>query len=473
MRFSKIVAGSLIAVLIMGVAGCRKEQTTTNQQSETITLTYYRMFDNEEVLKPLFQQFQTKYPYIRIRYKKFTDFDEYYDLILNELAEGEGPDLFSMPNTWIARNTKKLVPAPLTLITPAQADQVFVSAAVKDVVHYDSDGQRKLFGVPLTVDTLALYYNKDHFDDAIPERGTPAKTWEALKEDVFRLTKKDNSFERFFRAGIAMGRSDNIHRAVDIVYLLMLQYKADFYDSQYKTATFTRSVGTPPANPAAQALELYTSFALQSNKNYSWNKFIASETNPEKDLAPFVTGKVSMVISYSYAYQQIMDLIKTKRAAGIETISEKSVRTAPIPQVFDPEVSPDKRVAYASYFVESVARTSKHPDEAWLLLSFLGSKESLTHYEQKTRKPTSRRDLIEAQSKDPIYGVFVNQIGYAESFPIFDRALYDQVFKDAITDVINTNKADQAIRDAQRRINEKLPSTGFVPLPPPKSTQSQ
>ena len=138
---------------------------------------------------------------------------------------GQLARIFSVQNTWIARNTKKLLPAPPTFITPKQVEELFVDVAAKDVLHYDSnDGIKKMYGVPLTVDTLALYYNKDHFEDALPEQGAPSPTWEGIKEDVFRLTKKDNSFERFFRAGIAMGMSKNISRSVDIVYLLLLQY---------------------------------------------------------------------------------------------------------------------------------------------------------------------------------------------------------------------------------------------------------
>lgn len=456
-------------IVILAISGCKKTTTTGSQNKPIITLTYYKVFDDEDVLRPLFQEFQSKNPNIRIQYRKFTDFDEYSNLILNELAEGQGPDLFSMPNTWLAANTRKLTPATLEILTPQQADQVFVSAAAKDIAHFDKDGVKKVFGVPMTVDTLALYYNKAHFDDAIPEKGSPSSTWEALKDDVFRLTKKDNSFERFFRAGIAIGRSENVTRSVDIMYMLMLQFRAQIYDNDYKQARFARTIGTPAVNPGAQALDLFTSFALQDNKNYSWNKFIAQENNPEKELAPFVTGKVSMMINYSFAYQQILDLIKTKKAAGISVIDPASVRVAPIPQVFDPTISPDKRVTYASYFVEVVGRNSQHPQEAWQLLSFLASKENLQHYFDKTKKPTSRRDLIETQSRESIYGVFVNQIGYAESFPIYDRNAFGEIIKGAVDEVLATGKPEQAIRTAERLISEKLPINGFISTPPPKT----
>ena len=44
-----------------------------------------------------------------------------------------------------------------------------------DLVHADANGQANIYGVPLTVDTLALYYNKDHYADKLAEIGRPSK----------------------------------------------------------------------------------------------------------------------------------------------------------------------------------------------------------------------------------------------------------------------------------------------------------
>lgn len=463
------VAGILFIVLIGFVAGCfRTKEPQQTQTFDQIELTYYKLFDDSDIIEPLIQEYQANHANVKIRYRKFVDPEEYYDLILNELAEGRGPDIFSVPNTWFLKNHRKVSPAPSNIIPTDAFESTYVAVAYDDLVRANPDtGQNAVYGVPMEVDTLALYYNKDHFEDSIPERGRPSITWEGIKEDVFMLTKRDQSFERFEVAGIAMGRADNILRAVDIIYLLILQNGGSFYDDSMSEAIFANQQGVASdgrqIRPGVQALDLYTSFANPSNKNYSWNQYLSDPNSEEKEITTFARGKVSMILGYSNTYQQIVDEISRLSSRGLTTIDPNSVRIAMIPQVIDPAVSTEKRDAYASYFAQTVARTSDNSDWAWDFLLFLTSRDSLNHYNEKTKKPTSRRDMIEEQKDDPIYGVFAEQIGFAESVPIYDQGKYANIIIKAINEVIATKSPEDAMKIAQDEINSILPSEGLRP----------
>lgn len=474
MRFRRFTAVILLATTFsMFLSGCfgRGGGGTTQQTSGRVELVYYKLFDGEDVIRPLIQQYQSQNPNVSIMYRKFEDAAEYEDLIVNELAEGEGPDIFSMPNHWFLRNAKKVSPLPEDLATPEQFEATFVSVASNDLVLRDPrDGRVRIFGIPLTVDTLALYYNKSHFEDKIPSRGRPAATWEELKEDVFKLTKTDNSFERFEVAGVAMGRQDNVARWLDILFLMMVQYGADFYNDNISGAEFSRQRLVNQAgqsmNPATEALTLYTSFALPANKNYSWNAFLADSRTPEKELDTFARGKVSMIFGYSHLYEDILSKISELKAQGVTTISPSDVRISSVPQVVDPAVSTEKRDAFASYYVETVSRTSEHPREAWDFLLFMTRKENMQFYNEETHRPTSRRDMIEDQKLYPIYGVYAEQIGFAESFPIYDAGAYAEIFGKAVDSVLATVSPTDAIRIAEEGVNDLLPSEGLIPPPP-------
>ena len=472
------IAAFLIAVvLIMSFAGCiPKEKAPVTQAPTQIRLVYYKMFDEEDVMRPLIQQYQVKNPMVQIVYRKFDNLEEYENLIINELAEGEGPDIFSVPNYWFLRHKKKISPMPSSLMTPQNFDSTFVSVATKDLVLRDpEDGLNKIYGLPLTVDTLALYYNKSTFEDKIPSRGRPAETWEAIKDDVFRLTKTDNSFERFEVAGIAMGRSDNISRAVDILYLLMIQHGASFYNENVSSAVFDKekvlTEGGQSINPATEALDLFTGFSLPANKNYSWNQYLADSRQHEKEMETFAKGKVAMIFGYSYLYEDIKNKIADLQKQGIKTIQVSDIRIAPVPQINDPRTSTQKRDAYASYFAETVSRTSDNTDVAWDFLMFITSKENIQYYSDKTRKPTSRRDMIDSQVQDPIYGVFAEQIGYAESLPIYDAATYEVIFGKAINSVLATVSPADAVKIAAEEINALLPEEGLVAPAPAVNPQ--
>lgn len=479
MRFRRLTALLVLSLTLLTIlSGCfAREAGAPRETFNRVELVYYKLFDEEDTIRPLIQQYQAENPNVTITYRKFTDPVEYENLIINELAEGEGPDIFSMPNHWFLRNTKKISPLPDDMATTQEFESTFVTVATSDLVLRDPrDSKMKIFGIPLTVDTLALYYNKSQFEDVIPSRGRPATTWEELKEDVFKLTKKDQSFERFEVAGIAMGRSDNISRWLDILFLLMLQNGTDFYNDNISSAEFARQrlvTGTGQSiNPATEALALYTSFALPANKNYSWNAFIADARTGEKELETFARGKVSMVFGYSYLYEQILAKIKDLESKGVKTISPSDVRIAAVPQVIDPAVSTEKRDAFASYYAETVSRTSSSPREAWDFLLFISRKENLQFYNEKTHRPTSRRDMIEDQKLDPIYGVYAEQIGFAESLPVYDAAAYADIFSSAVDSVLATVSPGDAVRTAEDAINDLLPSEGLIP-PPPKEEEEE
>lgn len=445
------------------VSGCRtKEAAPLKESYEGIELTYYKMFDDSDVFEPIIAQYEANHPGLTIHYKQFTNFDEYQNLILNEMAEGQGPDIFSMQNTWFTRNYKKLEPMPQQFGSPADFAGTFVDVAYNDLVRTAQDGVERVYAMPLTVDTLALYYNKAHFEDRIPNRGKPSDTWEGIKEDVALLNKEDNSLERFEVAGIAMGRADNISRGVDILYLLFLQYGVSFYNENISQAIFAGQQGGFTNYPALDALEFYSSFADEDQKHYSWNQFMADADSDDKELDAFARGKVSMMVGFSYSYDEIINTIGLLKSKGVKTIDPSNIKIAAIPQIFDPDVSTDKRVTYANYFAETVSRNSEHSDIAWDFLIELTKKENLDHYFDKVHKPTSRRDMINGQKKDPIYGVFADQIGFAESFPIVDYYTYKRIFSEVIAAANSDAVSRAGLVDAQDKIDVLLPEEGLL-----------
>ena len=454
-------------------SGCfRKEQDEGITRYNGVELTYYKVFDGSDVMEPLINKFEATHPGLVIHYKKFDDFEEYQRVILNEMAEGEGPDIFSMQNTWFMSNYKKITPMPSDIGTPDLFEGLFVDVAYKDLVRTDDEGHEQIYGVPMTVDTLALYYNKDHFEDRLPSKGKPSDTWEGIKEDVFVLNKTDESFDRFEISGIAMGRADNISRAVDILYLLFLQHDTQIYDDLMTEAVFAARQNGLFSYPGMEALDLYSGFADEDNKHFSWNEYTADDDSEGQEIEAFARGDVSMIIGYSYTYDLIENYIRLVESKKQTAIDKDAIRIASIPQLYDPDVSNEKRVTYASYFAETVSRNTENPELAWDLLVFLTQGEQLDSYFNETHKPTSRRDMIEDQKDDPIYGVFAEQIGFAESFPIVDYYTYKDAFERVIDASSGSGIAQGALIDAQDHINEFLPKDGII-VPVAKETEEE
>jgi ABC-type glycerol-3-phosphate transport system substrate-binding protein len=447
-----------ILFLTLGLSACQKKDGGTNQaQAQKVTLTFYGLFDNQEVVQPIIDGYEASHPNVTILYKKFTDPKAYMDLIVNELAEGEGPDLFHMHNTWLPKHYKKLSPAPETLVDPTIFRDSFIEVSSGDLIIPNDSGVERVWGMPLYVDTLALYYNDAHFEDAIPSQGAPSKTWDGIEADVNLLNKQDQSFERFNRSGIALGRGDNILRAFDVLLMLMMQYETSFYTGDYKSVLF----GTDAK--ALSALNFFTSFGLPSQKNYSWNKTLADPESAEKEITTFAKGKTSMIFGYSYTYEDILNEINRLKQEGQETIDWKDVKIQEAPQIFDPETSANTRVVYASYFAPVVSRTSPHPEEAWDFLLYMISEENLRTYNTATHRPSALRSLIPEQSKDPIYGIFASQIGYADSLTMADADAYKEIFLTGISEILATAKSETVLKRMAESIQALIPSSGIKP----------
>ncbi len=442
----------------MTFSSCLRKQEVKTVKSETITLTFYGLFDNEDLYAPIIRDFEAENKNVSVIYKKFTDPESYLSLIVNELAEGKGPDIFMLHNTWFPDNYKKLTPAPSSIVTPESFRNAFVQVAADDMIIPDSENKEQVYGAPTYIDTLALYYNKDHFEDAIPERGKPSSTWSGILSDVIKLNKQDNSYERFKRSGIAMGRSDNILRSFDILMMLFLQNKVNFYDADLKKINFGADTN------ALSALDLYSSFGLPSRENYSWNKYISDPDSAEKEITTFARGKVSMIFGYSYTYEDILNEISRLKALGEETIEVNSIKIQEVPQTFDPTNSSETRKTYSSYFAPVVARTSTHSDLAWKLIATLVSESNQKYLNENTHRPSGRRSLIEIESEDPIYGIFADQVGYAQSLPMYNYYKYKSVFVDAIAKILTTSDSQSVLKTAAEEIQNLIPTEGVKPV---------
>ncbi|MFT7184240.1 MAG: multiple sugar transport system substrate-binding protein [Oceanicoccus sp.] len=452
---------SLIFVLLATsiLPGClrRKDTVEVVTQTESITLTVYGLFDSEDVYLPMIQQYESQNGLTNVVYKKFTNPDEYLELIINELAEGEGPDIFMMHNSWFPKHYKKLTPAPSTTVDADTFNSLFVEVTGEDLIIPDDEGVEQVWGLPLYVDTLALFYNKDHLEEAKPSTGEPSDTWEGIKSDVVLLNRDDQSFSRFERSGIAMGRSENILRAFDIMMLLLLQSKADFYSSDLTQVMFDTS------EAAVSAFELYASFGLPSNTNYSWNLYLADEDSAEQEIATFAEGKTSMILGYTYAYEDIVNEVAALERKGESAIDINDIEVKEVPQIYDPNSTTETREAYASYFVPVVSRTSEHSDEAWAFLVSMVSEDNLRTYYETTHRPSALRSLISEQTVHPVYGVFASQVGYASGVPMVDPGVYEELFLAAIDSLIDTAKAENVVKDLADAIQNLIPLEGVKP----------
>ena len=440
----------LISSLIMSVSGCRKKQVVIQKKSP-VTLTYYKLYDNESDLTPLFTEFRKKYPYVSVEYRKFTDPNKYYETILNEFAEGRGPDVFSVPNWWVKPNYLKLQEAPSNIINGEIYRNLFLDIAANDNIILDDQDDEHVYGIPLSIDTLAVYYNKSHFEAAIPERGKPASTWLGMQSDARVMNFKSNN--ALIRSLVAMGSPEFNSKEIDILYNRMLQTNASLYNNSYTNASFAKS------SDVEKVVKNQLAYGDYRSPLYAVNENIVDAESADKEVQAFLTGKTSMIFGYSHLYKDMLNLHRAYQRSAKDVIDVSDIQIAQVPQ----QSNTDTPVAYANYFTEVVSKNTKNSFEAWALISNMVSKNSLEMLYDKNFKPTSRRDLIPEQRQNRIYFPFVNQLGFAKSMPIADDKKYREIFASQLTQLLETENYQvitrKALSDAQAQFYFNIKTT--------------
>lgn len=448
--FGTILLSSLFLTLGAGCSG----GTSTPSSAEKITLNVWRVFDDASTFKQIIDDYEGLHPNVNIVYKKVA-FEDYESEILKALAKGEGPDIMSVHNTKMGefrsylaplpskytvdklelrgtlRKETVLVPSEITAPTVKTIKTDFVDAVAGDIIWpYSADNKTdpvdRIFGLPLSLDTLALFFNKDLLNAAgIAE---PPVDWESFQKAVIALTKYSEE-GKVEQSGTALGTGNNVERAADIVQLLMLQNGTQMIDSQGKVAFNAIPDGTPEnVYPALDALRFYTDFANQNKETYTWDS-----TSPTSFEA-FTSGFTAMMFGYSYHY----DLI---RAAN----PKLNFDVAKIPQI-----AGGRKVNFANYWIEGVSKTSKHQNYAWDFLLFAANKDHVQSYLDSSLKPTALRALINTQLEDDVLGPFVEQVLTADSW--YRGKDYDTV-EDIFLKLITT-AATAGLDDAKRALGQ-------------------
>jgi multiple sugar transport system substrate-binding protein len=361
---------------------------------------------------------------IQIEYKKFR-FDEYEQKLIEAFAADRGPDIFSIHNSWTREYVSKglLAPVPPTItmifpriqgsvkkevvyipqttksVTPAQVKRDFVDVVFGDAVVPEKDlntnaFKESVYGLPLSIDTLTLYYNKDLFNNA--GISTPPEFWNReFQQDVKKLTKQNNKGE-IIQAGVALGGSNNIERSSDILSVLMMQNGTVMMEDgvvrfhQRPAAFRDRNY-----NPGQDALRFYTDFANPAKEVYSWNDQL------DNSLDLFVQNKLAMMFGYAY----MLPVIQSRAPKLNFSITH-------LPQI---EGNPQS-VNYANYWLEAVSKKSEATEEAWDFLQFATKADNVKNYLNRTNKPTALRALIDEQKESENISVFIDQVLTAKSW---------------------------------------------------------
>jgi len=465
MRFAKTTSFLiLIALLATSGFGCKLASQEEQQAQKPITLEFWGVYDESDLIEPFITAYRTKHPNVTINYKMLR-FEEYENELLNALAEDRGPDIFSVHNHWIRGYVPKISPLPpeLTIayiersggalgqettvtirkertITLRQLRDGFVEVVYNDAVvpiwnEKEEAYENKIVALPLSVDTMALYYNRDILNAA--GLAQPPAAWTTFQEQVKTITRLDADGD-IAQSAAAIGTASNVERYTDIVSILMMQNGTEM-TNEAGFATFNKipsALSGRDEPPGWGALRFYTDFANPSKEVYTWND------NFTNSLDAFVTGQTAFFFGYSYHLSQI-------RAKA----PKLNFGIAKLPQL---EGNPE--VNYANYWMHTVSAKSENSDYAWDFIQSMADANNVKNYLDAAKKPTALRSLQAEQLEDIDLSVFASQILTAKSwYRGKDWEAVEEAFADMIDSLVyGTMEIKDAINLAVSRVNQTL-----------------
>jgi len=397
----------LVGVFLLTAGfGCKITSNEVKDHLKPITLEYWRVWDDNDAFEEVISAYRAIHPNITIKYRKFR-YEEYEKELIEALAEDRGPDIFSIHESWVTGYIPKIEPMPASITmayqkvtgtikkevvsdlrkvkTPSLRD---IKNRFVDTVYSDTVIDEQVYGLPLSMDTLIMLYNRDLLNRSGVSQ--PPTSWLDFQKATQSITKF-NSNGDILQSGTALGTARNIERNFDIVSVLMMQGGARMTDN-YSLKMFDEI--EKGYNPGLTAINFYLDFANPIKNVYSWND------DMNNSLENFMAGKVGMIFGYNY---------------HLPTIKAKAPRLnmaiAPIPQI-----NPGNPVNYSNYWLESVSKRSKHTPEAWDFIIFITKAEQAKKYLAITNRPTALKSLIDEQKENDELYVSADQLLTAKNW---------------------------------------------------------
>jgi len=468
--FKKIAIFSLTALTLFALSGCSLNKPTQSK----ITLYWWttRGDASQETLEAIAKDYMSNNKGVNIvvvsKDPRVAEQEALEALAAHQSVEN-APDILTVRAENLPWLAPQLVPAPDNLFssnlkknqktgktTTELVAELFEPAAAKAVTLNDPSGKPKVYGLPMALDSLALYINRDLIDKAVEnlrtenrftqnlssdelnsikkKLQTPPATWQQLTEIVPYLTIRNGN--DISQSAIALGTSKNIEHSYDILQTLMLQNGTQLTSDDFDSATFnvSQSGATTTVNPGEQALKFYLRFSNPQDPLYSWNDKMPNSVDA------FEQGQVAMMIHYADAYRFII-----KEAPSLKN----SIDVAPLPQIVDPNSTSttESIKTMAKMWVATVPSAkgdAKRQRAAWDFVYYLGSKQGSATYLSAMKLPSALKDGTDKAKFD----AFNIQKQFADIWYKGAKAMsVDEIFISMIDDAANGRKTPKDALD--------------------------
>jgi multiple sugar transport system substrate-binding protein len=432
------IIGGIVLVILLLIGIGFVVSASSGKDEEKAELTYWGVYQSPQVMQGLIDEFERDNPNITITFVQ-QDAKQYRDRLMTRIQNGNGPDIFRYHNAWVPMMTGVLLPLSQDSVSPADFEKAYYPVVKADLVRNGG-----ILGIPLSIDTLAMYTNDQMFS---AQRLKPPTNWNEFALAAAALTTRVEDGEekgKITTAGTALGTYDNVTHASDIISLMLVQSGVNLFDI---TAAKKKEEDLECETFACGALSYYTIFAKgDTNVQKVWDGTL------DPSVIAFANGRVGMFFGYSW------DMLTIR---GINPSLSYSVHPVP-------NLSGQKKTI-ASYWVEGVSSKSQYPEAAMKFMQYLHKKETQVKYYTENAKlnavgaPYSRVDLAPTLKQERLLYPFVQQAPYAVSTPFVAdtqdtglNATLNGYLKNAVLQISGNTSPESAVTTLDQGVKQAM-----------------
>ena len=368
-----------------------------------------QLIANFEKANPDIKVTQTTFPYA-----------DYQTKVAAAITAGQGPDVVQFYYGWLNnfKSGQLIQPLPQDAFPHAQIEKEFfpIISAMKQ------DGE--YWGLPTAVRSLALFYNKNIFKDAGLDPNKPPVTLDELV-DFAKKTAKHDGAGNITSEGLAVDMTGQDHQWWREV--LVRQFGGVPYSDDYSKVTYNDDKGLA-------ALKWYTDLTTVHK--------VGQPGFMDEAQAAFKGGRAAMEIDGSF------------RLGSFGQIKDFEWAVAELPE------KDGVKSNYVSYWVNGIAANSSGEKlaAAAKFLAYVTSPEAMQIWLKTVGELPAKPELAltEENTKDPIYGPFLQGLQYGHTTLFVDETAQRQTAIDMVNRIILQNQDPKASLDEAAAAEQQI-----------------
>ncbi len=398
---------------ILGVTGIiffALTRSTTSSTAVGSVVIWGPAFPSGEGFQKMVDEFSTKGASLEgVRYET-KNADTLYSALTEALASGSGPDLVILDASSLLALRDKIIPITYKTYPLSQYQKNFIDGA--NVFTTSSD---VLYALPIAVDPLVLFWNKDLFANAGLAQ-VPAD-WETFVRTVPLLTNIQNSSD-VIQSAIAFGEYNNVLHAKEILSALFMQAGVSIVMKDSTGALVSDLDKNDTTKNAELAVRFFTDFSNPVKTVYAWNKTF------NRSREAFAENKVAMYGGFA-SELAVLPEINPNLNFGMALWPQSSAGTT--------------KLTYGTIYGVAILKGSKNPQRALAVAEALSTKELAPSVQKAMGIPSTRRDSLVIQPNDPFSEVLMHSAVFSRAWlqPGVGGSVADVIFSRLINSVVS------------------------------------